>query len=405
MSKLVGVNNRILLGHNFYASTAPSGENQVYEVEHALLLKHGHAVEVFNRHSDEIRARGPAGVVMGAFATPWNPWMARAVQKRVEQSQIDLVHVHNTFPLLSPAIFHAIGKRAARVLTLHNYRLFCPAAIPMRDGRVCTQCLDKRSPIPAMVHGCYRGSRVATLPLAVSVGLHRALGTWTNEVDAFICLSEFQRNMMVKAGLPAEKVHVKPNFYPGNPAPVPWAQRKPCVVFAGRLSAEKGVVNLLRTWQAWGAGAPELVMVGDGDLRPELERMAVGLPVKFLGQLVAAQAQAEIANARLQILPSECFEGFPMVVREAFAFGTPAAVSNLGPLPSIVVHGQSGVVFEPGNPQALLGVVRTTWETPGLLERLGHGARAEFEVKYTEEANYATLMNIYKQAIEVSKHG
>jgi glycosyltransferase involved in cell wall biosynthesis len=396
---------KVLVSHNFYSSKTPSGENQVFEAERQLLLKNGHALETFTRHSDEIRAKGAAGVIQGALATPWNPWMAKAIRQKVEEFKPDIVHIHNTFPLLSPAIFPAIGKRAARVLTLHNYRLFCPAAIPMRDGKVCTECLDKRSPMPSMIHGCYRGSRAATLPLAFSVGLHRALGTWTKQVDAFICLSEFQRELMIEAGLPREKVHVKPNFYPGNPEVVVWSERKPYVVFAGRLTAEKGVVNLLRAWNAWGAAAPELRLVGDGQLRPELERMATGLPVRFLGQVGAEEAQAQIAGARLLVLSSECFEGFPMVVREAFAFGTPAAVSDLGPLPTIVEHGKSGIVFQPANPQSLLQEVRAAWETPGLLERLGQGARAEFASKYTEEANYATLMEIYRKAIEVSRNG
>lgn len=396
---------RTLLTHNHYGSATPSGENQVFEAEQQLLLKNGHILETLIRHSDEIRAKGAVGVIQGALATPWNPWMAKALRQRVEEFKPDVVHVHNTFPLLSPAIFHAIGKRAARVLTLHNYRLFCPAAIPMRNGKVCTECLDKRSPMPAMIHGCYRGSRAATLPLAISVGLHRALGTWTKQVDAFICLSEFQRELMIDAGLPREKVHVKPNFYPGNPDVVAWPERKPYVVFAGRLTAEKGVITLLRAWQLWGAAAPELRLVGDGELRAELERMADGLPVRFLGQVSAEEAQAQIANARLLVLSSECFETFGLVVVEAFAHGTPAAVSDIGPLPSIVEHGKSGIVFQPATPQSLLQEVRTAWETPGLLERLGQGARAEFESKYTEEANYATLMEIYRKAIEVSRNG
>lgn len=394
---------RVIISHNFYSSALPSGENNVFEIERKALLDRSNEVNFFGRHSDDIRAKGAVGVIQGALATPWNPWMTRAIRRQVDDFQPDVVHVHNTFPLISPAIFHAIGKRAARVLTLHNYRLYCPAAIPMRDGKVCTECLDKRSPMPAMTHGCYRGSRAATLPLAFSVGLHRILGTWTKQVDAFICLSEFQRELMIKAGLPREKVHVKPNFYPGNPDMVAWPERKPYAVFAGRLTAEKGVINLLRAWQMWGVAAPELRLVGDGELRAELERMAEGLPVRFLGQVSAEEAQAQIAGAHLLVLSSECFEGFPMVVREAFAFGTPAAVSDLGPLPTIVEHGKSGIVFQPANPLSLLHELRTAWETPGLLEHLGRGARAEFESKYTEEANYATLMEIYRKAIDGSR--
>jgi glycosyltransferase involved in cell wall biosynthesis len=181
---------------------------------------------------------------------------------------------------------------------------------PCAGAKVCTVCLDRRSAWPALRYGCYRDSRVATLPLATSVALHRALGTWTGQVDAFIALSEFQRLRMADSDLPISKVHVKPNFYPGLPSVQPWQERRPYVVFAGRLTAEKGVESLLRAWQAWGVSAPELRLVGDGDLRPELERMAVGLPVRFLGQIGGAEAQAQIAGARLLVLPSEWFETF-----------------------------------------------------------------------------------------------
>jgi glycosyltransferase involved in cell wall biosynthesis len=396
---------KVLMVHNFYGSSAPSGENLVFEAEKNLLRAHGHDVAEFTRHSDEIRAQGAIGAVRGAVATPWNPWMARAVRRMVERFRPDVVHVHNTFPLLSPGIFRAIGHRAARILTLHNYRLFCPAAIPMRDGRVCTDCLERRSAWPAMRHGCYRGSGLATLPLAVNVELHRALGTWTRQVDGFIALSDFQRSMLTASGLPDAKVHVKPNFYPGRPAVLPWPERAPYVVFAGRLGREKGVETLLRAWRLWGPQAPELRLAGDGELRPDLERMAEGFPVRFLGQVPGAEAQAQIAGAWLLVLPSECFEGFPMVVREAFAFGTPVAVSDLGPLPSIVQEGVSGVMFPAASAEALLKKVRAAWETPGLLPRLGQGARAEFEEKYTEAANYQMLMSIYEAALEINRGG
>jgi len=364
-----------------------------------LLRSRGHEIEVFARHSDEIRDKGAFGTVQGALATPWNLRMANTLRKKVECMRPHIVHVHNTFPLISPAIFYAIGHKAGRVLTLHNYRLFCPAAIPMREGGVCTECLNSHSVWPAVKHGCYRDSRLATLPLAVSVGLHRRLGTWKNKVDAFITLSDFQRKLMSESGLPATKIYVKPNFYPGHPSVMPWQHRQPYIVFAGRLTAEKGVISLLRAWKEWGETAPELRILGDGELRSELERMASGLAVHFFGHVSAKEALAQIAGARLLVLPSEWFEGFPMVVTEAFAFGTPAAVSNIGPLPYIVQHGSSGVVFSPANSESMLCEIRNAWEKPGLLERLGRGARMEFEKKYTEEANYNMLMNIYDAAI------
>jgi glycosyltransferase involved in cell wall biosynthesis len=394
---------KILLVHNFYGSAAPSGENQVFEAEKALLESRGHEVADFTRYSDEIRSQGVWGALRGALATAWNPWMVSAIRQKLSHFRPDVVHVHNTFPLISPAIFHAVGGAAARVLTLHNYRIFCPAAIPMRAGQVCTECIDRRSVWPAIRYGCYRHSRVATLPLAFGVGLHRALGTWHEEVDAFIALTIFQSERLCAAGLPADRLHVKPNFFPGKPAVRAWKDRAIYAVFVGRLSAEKGVRDLLRAWQLWGSCAPDLRLVGDGELRAELTRMAPELPVRFFGQIDAAAAQEQIAGARLLILPSVCFEGFPMVVREAFAFGTPVAVSDLGPLPTIVEHGGSGLVFPPGTPESIFRVVRAAWEEPGMLERLGRGARAAFEAQYTEETNYIRLMDIYQRAIQVSR--
>jgi glycosyltransferase involved in cell wall biosynthesis len=393
---------KILIVHNFYGSSAPSGENQVFDDEKLLLLSHGHEITTFTRHSDDIRNKGILGAVQGAFATPWNPWMIRAVKRAVERFRPDVVHAHNTFPLLSPAVFYAMGEQTARVLTLHNYRLFCPAAIPMREGNVCTACLDRKSSWPALRHGCYRGSRLATAPLAFSVSLHRWIGTWTRHVDAFIALTEFQQKLMVEAGLPSKRLHVKPNFYAGNPQPSPWEQRGKYVVFAGRLSIEKGVEDLIRAWLKWGESAPELRILGDGPLRESLQNMASSLPgvgIRFLGQLPAVDAVRQIAEAQLLVLPSICFEGFPMVIREAFAYGTPAAVSNIGPLPSIVRDGVCGVIFQPQDAASLFHEVRSAWAKPGLLEKLGLHARAEFNAHYNEDANYEMLIKIYEAAL------
>lgn len=392
---------RILLVHNYYGSAAPSGENQVVDAEIALLRSAGHEVALFERHSDEIRQQGLRGLLKGAFVTPWNQSEFHRIRRTVADFQPDIVHAHNTFPLLSPAVFHAVGHRAARVLTLHNYRLFCPAGIPMRDGRVCTDCLVQRSSLPAMRHGCYRGSRLATLPLAASVSLHRVLGTWRHQVDAFIALSDFQRDQMIMAGLPAHKVYVKPNFYPGNPQPIPYSQRKARVIFAGRLTEEKGVEHLLRSWLAWGDNAPELMIIGDGPLMASLKQLTAkntSVPIRFLGQLSMSDAVAKIAESQLLVVPSTCYEGFPMVIREAFAFGTPVAASNIGPLPSIVREGENGALFEPANPVSLLQTVQTLWGDVLRLSSLAGKARKDFEEKYTESANVFQLMKIYHAA-------
>lgn len=390
---------KILLAHNFYGSSSPSGENVVFKAEEKLLKSYGHELVTVTRYSDKIRSKGIVGILTGALSTVWNPFAARFVSKQALSFQPDVFHAHNTFPLLSPAVFYAASKGAANVLTLHNYRLFCPAAIPMRNGQVCTQCIDRRTVWPAIRYGCYRASRLATLPLALSVALHRILRTWHRKIDAFIALSEFQRDLMAKAGLPKNKIFLKPNFYVGSPKVLPWETRGNYIVFVGRLSEEKGALTLLKAWRRWGTEAPELHIIGDGPLSDLLKSEAQNLPVRFLGRLPHDEAQAQIASARLLVLPSECYEGMPLVVVEAYAFGTPVAVSNLGPLPSIVHEGEHGVVFKSSDSNDLFKVVRTAWSNQTQLEEMGCAVRQEFEKKYTEEANHQQLMVIYQKAI------
>lgn len=393
---------RILIAHNRIGSSAPSGENVVVDSEFDLLRRRGHAVRMFERDSDTIRAQGIWGALRGAAATPWNPFAATAIRREVEEFGADVVHVHNTFPLLSPAIFPAVGRRAVRVLTLHNYGLFCAGSLPLRDGRVCLVCLEQQTVKPALRYGCYRNSRLATMPRAIGVALHRGLGTWEKHVDAFIALTEFQKKRLVAGGLPGDRVFVKPNFFPGDPVVVPWKERGSYVVFVGRLSREKGVSTLVRAWKSWGADAPELRVIGSGPDQSRLESQAEGARIRFLGHLSLDEARRQIAHARLLVLPSECYEGFPVVLQEAFALGTPVAVSDVGPLPELVQDGRTGVVFKGYDSGSLLERVRSAWSAEGLLEGFGRQARATYLELYTEQINYTRLIEIYEAASEIA---
>jgi glycosyltransferase involved in cell wall biosynthesis len=395
---------KILLVHNHYGSGAPSGENRVFELERDLLRRNGHEVETFERHSDTLRLQGKRGMVQGALTTPWNPITAQAVKKTITLFRPDVVHAHNTFPMISPSIF-AAAQGCARVLTLHNYRLVCPAAIPMRNGSTCTECIDKSSVMPSLRYGCYRSSRLATLPLAASVSLHRRRGTWKRDVEAFIALSEFQRGIMVRAGLPMERISVKPNFYPGNPLEKPFDQRPSRVVFAGRLGAEKGVEDLIQAWLSWGADAPELRILGDGELRAQLEAKSKGARnIVFLGQVGPAEAEGEIEQARLLVLPSRWFEGFPMVLREAFALGTPVAVSDKGPLPEIASQAD-GVLFRANDPAHLLSEVRNRWSDTARLSSMALASKRAFYSNYSEQKNLEMLLDIYDRAMFAARAG
>jgi glycosyltransferase involved in cell wall biosynthesis len=395
---------KVLCVHNYYGSAAPSGENVAFDCDVDLLAQHGHEVLRFTTHSDELRAKRVTGRVRGAFTCIWNPAAETRLRALIGRERPDIMHVHNVFPRLSPAILSAADcTGTATVLTLHNYRIFCAAGTAMRAGAVCTLCGDQHSVKPALRHRCYRNSLLATVPIATSIALHRSLGTLSTFVDAFIALTQFQRDFFVDRGLlPAERMHVRANFMPGAPQPMDWRKREARVVFVGRLSDDKGVDVALAAWKLWGADAPELVVIGDGPRRRVLERMAREQirrnQIRFLGYRTAADTHAMMRAARLVVVPSRAFEGFPMVIREAIAFGVPIVASDVGALADIVAHSGCGVAFTVGDPVALMQVARALWNDPQRMQRIASNAVEVYGRLYSERAAYDALMQVYAQA-------
>jgi glycosyltransferase involved in cell wall biosynthesis len=397
---------RILIVNNFYGSSAPSGENRAVIEECDALRAAGHDVIEFFTHSDSVRDRGILPVIRAGFSVPWNSFQLRAVRNLIFRCEPDVMHVHNVFPLLSPAIFWAAANtRTAVVNTLHNYRTVCPAAMPLRNTVVCTECIETKSTAPALRHGCYRNSRLATIPLAASVTLHRRLHTYIRHVDAFIALTEFQRSLLIQGGLPEKQIYVKPNSYAGSPAFVPWEEREDKVVFLGRISAEKGVDTLIKAWVEWDV-APRLEIIGGG---PDLERLRRLLPahrvaqIEFVGQRSPDEARALLSKAKLIIVPSTWFEGFPLVLCEAFAFGVPIVASRFGTFEELVASCGAGWLFNPGDAADLLARVVALWRDQISLRQASDGARREFENKYNRERNINTLHDIYSRAIETRR--
>ncbi len=287
-------------------------------------------------------------------------------------------------------------------MTLHNYRIGCAAATALRNDRPCTLCLERKSVFPALWYGCYRESRLATLPVAAMIAWHNALDTWRSNVDAFITLTDFQKEKMVRFGLPAESLFVKPQFLDHPPQPMAWKERENKVVFVGRLYAAKGIHLLLEAWRMMGKSAPRLEVLGDGPMMEELVR-SVGESeasgsVSFLGNVPRDEAMRHIASAKLLAVPSICYEGFPMVVQESFALGVPVAASNIGSLPYLVSADKNGGLFEPGNAGAILSCVTSLLADDRRLRILGEGARREFDNKYTAEKNYSILTAVYAAA-------
>jgi glycosyltransferase involved in cell wall biosynthesis len=206
---------KILSVHNSYQ--LPGGEDHVFAQEADMLRSHGHEVVLYQVSNDQVKGVNPL-VLLGN--TIWNRSIQQELRVLMQREKPDIVHVHNTFPVISPAVYYAAGEAAIPVVqTLHNYRLLCPAATLFRDGHVCEDCVGKAIPWSGVAHGCYRSSRLATAAGAAMLAIHHYKQTWSEAVSAYIALSEFARAKFIEGGLPAEKIFVKPNYLQTDPGP------------------------------------------------------------------------------------------------------------------------------------------------------------------------------------------
>jgi glycosyltransferase involved in cell wall biosynthesis len=382
---------RVLLVHNFY--TLPGGEDQVFHAERALLEARGHDVATYTVHNDQVGGRSRIGL---GLSTIWSRETSRRLGQVMASRRPEVVHFHNTLPLISPSAYYTAHRAGAAVVqTLHNYRLICPGSLLYRNGRVCVDCVGRSLPWPGVAHRCYRGSASASGAVAAMLASHRLAGTWRRRIDRYVALTRFQKSMMEQGGLPADRISIKPNFVEDGErwSPDPSVRRRGGL-FVGRLVPEKGFSTLLKAWE--GIEAP-LTVIGDGPMRSSL----AGRPshVEALGARSREEVAASMKGAAFLLVPSEWYEAFPLVVIEAFRAGLPVIAPRLGSLEEIVTDGVTGLLFEAGNALDLSGRIRWALSHEEKLREIGTAARAVFEERYTPEANYGMLMTIYEIAV------
>ncbi|WP_339132249.1 glycosyltransferase [Streptomyces sp. f51] len=390
---------RVLVVHNRYASAQPSGENKVVDQEVALLRDGGHRVELFERRSDDIASLSLPGKAALPLLVPWNPGVRKDLAARLRAERPDVVHVHNVFPLLSPAVLAACADAGVpAVATLHNYTQICPPGTLQRDGRPCTDCVGS-SPLPAVRHGCYRGSRLATVPLAVSLSVNRR--RWWTGVERFFCISAAQRDVLAAAGMPAERLAVKHNF-----VPEPGVVRTDAgehVLYLGRLAEAKGVRLLMAAWDeitaGGGVGVP-LVVAGTGPLEAEVTAWAAGRDdVRYVGLYDQEECRRAIARSVAVVAPSTWLEAFGLVVVEAMAAGVPAVAAGHGAFVELVEDGVTGLLHQPGEAASLASCLRRVTAEPDGNREMGQAARRRYEKDFSPAVGLERLLEGYRTAI------
>lgn len=390
---------RILFVHNTYQHRG--GEDSVVVAEIDLLRSHGHEIETYFCSNDDIAGMSSLSL---ARTTLWSNQTQVELADRVRRFQPDVIHAHNTFPLISPSLYWVAARADVPVVqTLHNFRLMCLNALFLREGKVCEDCMG-RLPWRGVARACYRDSHAASLALSGMLALHRALGTYCTKVTRYIALNEFCRGKFIEAGLPAERVVVKPNF-------VDWSECRPHpdplpeggggrngLLFVGRLSVEKGVITLAEAMRR--LPDVQLRVAGDG---PKASLMDGVARVTRLGSLLGGAVREEMFRAIALVVPSICYENSPRTIVEAFACGLPVIASRIGALAEIVRDGETGLLFEPDNPRDLADKMTWALAHPAEMCRMGKAAQQDYALQYTPERNYRMLMDIYSAAIAEAK--
>lgn len=383
---------KILILHNRYQIAG--GEDNVVRAEHALLEAHGHTVTVLEVRNDQIV--GVWEKLSAAINGIYSIQSKRRVSSAIAQLEPDIVHVHNFFPLLSPSVYDAcLAADIPAVQTLHNYRLICPKAMPFRNGEICEACFNQVVPLSGVLFGCYRNSRTQSAAVSTMIGLHRLRGTWQRRVSAYIALSDFQKQKLVQAGLPKDRIFVKPNFVFAHELPA----HSGCddfVLFVGRLAEEKGVEVLLDAYLQGHLALP-LKIVGDGPLRQSLQEKAAGLEnISFLGRQDSKAVAQLMQRARFLVFPSIWYEGFPLTILEAYSCKLPVIASNLGTMSEMVLDGVTGLHFQSGNPGDLASKIQWAIAHPESLKKMGAAAYQTYQTCYTPEVNYRQLLHVYE---------
>lgn len=384
---------KVLVAHNRYRSDAPSGENKVVDAEIGILKQVGVEVIPLIEESDRIAHQGATALAEAAMGPVYSPRGVRRFRSLLDEGRPDVVHVHNVFPLISPQIVRVAASRGVPVVhSVHNYRHSCINGLHFRDGRTCMDCLGSRFSVPGIVHGCYRGSRLQSTAMSLGHGLHRP--TW-RKLSSVLALTPLMRDLLVTAGLPRDRITVRPNWVPDPGDPV---RPGTAALFVGRLDEAKGIDLLIESWKRSEVRHERVLYIaGDGPMRPMVERAASDeTSIVYLGSLDAKGVSEAMARSAFVVLPSMWLEGYPLVLAESFAHGRPVLTVAGGAAASII-DDKSGWTAAP-TAEALARALESLSDEEILTKATA--ARSRYERENSPAAGISSLVAVYERAIQ-----
>jgi len=381
---------KVLLVHNRYRHAG--GEERHVDLLETSLTAHGISVERFERDSTLLELSRAARLRVAATLT-YSRGAEHEFARFLASSRPDVVHVHNIWPLLTPAVLRAASRSgSAVVMTMHNYRFACPAGTLLRGGKVHEDCIDGSSLRCGLRNA--RGRRGESLAYGIAIELQRRLRLLERWVDRFVAPSEFLRRMMVRAGLRGDRISVVRYGVPVDGEQPPAAGGG--FLYAGRLSPEKGVEVLLAAAQL----APELplAVAGSGPLEARL-RAEAPPSLAVLGSLARRELAVLQRRCLMAVQPSICYEVSPLATMEALACGRGVIASRIGGLPELVEDGVTGLLVEPGDPVALAEAMKTVWSEPARARELGANGRRRAEQEFALGGQTDRLVGVYEDAL------
>lgn len=383
---------KILIVHNNYGKY--SGEEAVVDKMADMLASHGHEVAFYRRTTEGVR-ESATGKIKGFLSGIYSPSGVGGMQEALRRERPDVVNVHNLYPFISPAaLFECKKVGVPIVMTIHNFRLICPTGLFMRNGMPCERCLERGNEWSCVLYNC-ECSRLKSLGYTLRNVFARWTGAYRKNIDAFVCITDFQRQKLIAAGYDVNKITVIPNGIdvPESYSPTLGAY----VAYIGRLSFEKGFDLLVEVARR----NPSIQFRFAGAKREQAE-MEIPDNVQFMGYLQKEELADFIRQARFVVMPSRCYEGFPMAILEAACYGKPTIGPAHGGFTEIIGRGEGaiGKLFDPNNLDDLERQVVALWNCPDEIERLGQKAFDKLRHEYSSEVIYQKWNNLFQKLIK-----